>query len=325
MVPLKNSAAANADQLEVQAIRAAGHGRSTVVIPLEDCLIDEVISDEGEEANWGLAGASADVDSFNDASRRDTEVEGALADVRAVLAERRRVLGGLYPFDLLPGGGVLHRGGAPGVYEFCLGLSTVTNVGLPRFRAHLAKFERIVGGLVGQWLGSGACFLRTGYPQEALFRSREPNSFESWVEMMRGRLPEETWELDATSVNGAEADGGVDALIWRPLEDGRAGQLLFAVNCGCGKNWYEQRKYRERPSASLLQKLRRPRGAFVDLFALPFHVVDVNQWRAAVAEGGWVLDRLRLTLLSGFECSAGNALEGCLGEPMDEVLRSLVA
>lgn len=104
--------------------------------------------------------------------------------------------------------------------------------------------------------------------------------------------PEEGYPLSASQ----GGDAGLDFVVWRRSPDKRIGQLFVVGQCACGNDWGEK-------FADLnIEKMKswvRPLShvPITRCFTTPFLLSDGN-FLAAHKEAGWVLDRIRLTIMA---------------------------
>ena len=322
MLPLKQprnksslaSAVRNADDAEVLAL-AAGAG---VEVSLDDALLDDRVSEAIVDAalpdDESLEGASTAVE---DALRIDTHAEGLLALASEVIAARGKLLGNYYPFELV-NNALRYRGSTTHVYEFCLSISTVVNIAVPKYRQAITVFEQLGGLVMSCFVGCAGQYYHTGYPGSGAAIGRH---LESLDQLMPGE-----WRWDAQTLAGRVNDGGVDAIVWKRADERPdVGSLLFVGNSGCGRTWLDSNKHRERPSDELAKILSRPKPWHLhDFLSLPFHLHDPSQWSEASNEGRFVLDRIRLTAIAEAQPTEMWAREAArLKIPLDDAIRLL--
>lgn len=283
------SAVENADDAEMLAL-AAGLG---VDIPLDDALFDDRVSESIVEAAMPEQDVDGDITgtAIEDALRSDAYAEGLLGLASEVVAERQALLGNAYPF-LPDGNHIRYLGSKTHVYEFCLSISRVANIGVGKFGKPLALFEQLTGLLMSCFIGAAGQYYHTGFPGSG-------SAIVKHLPKLNDAMPGE-WQWDVETLKDRANDGGVDAVVWkRPDERLDVGTLVFVGNSGCGRSWYDSNKHRERPSGELAKILSRPKPQHLhDFLALPFHVFDRQEWVEASIEGIFVLDRLRLARIA---------------------------
>lgn len=310
-------AAKDADDLELAALRA-GIG---VPIPLDEALYDDFLSEEAseQEINSDIASIPglAD-DAIEESALEDTQIESVLAIADCVLQIRDQILGYHYPF-VRDGSRLIYRGSATLIYELCLAIVHIENISLGPNKPLQAAFERLAGIAMSIAIGE-ADFLRTGYPKDLTVDDEPSNIYEA-VGILASKMPD-PWMIDPNSEIERPNDGGVDAVVFRTL-DNRPGSLIFLGNCGCGKNWRNENKHRERPSEKLRDILSLPKVCnLLDFFALPFHITDRGDWREANREGRLFLDRLRIAkLLEAAALERGFEVERALRWPVAKLIQ----
>ena len=276
-------AISNADQVEIKAIA------SGIAVP------DLGVADENIAGELGdLDTANIDMEPWQE---HDVQLEDEVGSARDELIRRQEQMGEAYPF-VLEGGTLTYKKSASGFYEYCLGIATTpqsitTNpyTQLPR------SFERATGVILRKHLGPKWENLHTGWPRD----EGEPKRFDELIrKISRETCEEREWCWNPSpgrpEEHGVGGDGGVDFVVWRRAPDRRIGQLFVVGQCACGEDWdtkFDDLKIEK------LQPWMRP-VAYVPLvrcFTTPFILSDGN-FLIAHEQAGWVLDRIRLTMMS---------------------------
>jgi hypothetical protein len=260
---------------------------------LDDALLDDRVSESLVEAATPEQEEGDDLTgtAIEDALRSDAYTEGLLGLASEVLAERQTLLGSTYPFAL-DGNHLRYLGSKTHVYEFCLSISHVANIGVGRYGKAITLFEQLTGLLMSCFVGSAGQYYHTGFPGSGY-------AIAAHLPRLNDVMPGE-WRWDVETLKERTNDGGVDAVVWKRADERRdVGSLVFVGNSGCGKSWFDCKKHMERPSSQLAKILSRPMSQHLhDFLALPFHLYDRQQWVDASDEGIFVLDRLRLARIA---------------------------
>lgn len=297
MLPLKSSrskatraaAVANADDAELEALDAGLH----VDVALDDALLDDRISETLSDAVSLTEGEATDPNAtaIDDIQRLEEYSETVIGLASEVIASRAQLLGKAYPFTL-SGNRIRYIGSKTQVYEFCLTASNVPNITDHNFQPVLMLFEQLTGLVMSCFLGSAGQYYHTGFPGSGM-------AIEAHLMNLDKIMPGE-WKWDAETLKKKSNDGGVDVVVWKRADERRnVGSLIFVGNSGCGKNWQDKGKHRERPSDKLETILSRPKPRHLHNFlALPFHIFDEGEWSEASYEAHFVLDRIRLAAIA---------------------------
>jgi len=282
------AAVKNADDAELQALDVG----LNVDVALDDALFDDRIAEMIADATDPMDDAQDSTSTaIEDAVRRDDYSEGLIGLASEVIAARIHLLGTAYPFEL-NGNRMRYIGSKTYVYEFCLTASNVSNIADTPFRPALMLFEQLSGLVMSCFLGSMGQYHHTGYPGSGV-------TIGGHLPTLNAVMPEE-WRWDSETLKAKRNDGGVDVVVWKRADDRQdVGSLIFVGNAGCGKNWNDRGKHRERPSDALDLILSRPKSRHLhDFLSLPFHIFDVDEWIEASDEGRFVLDRIRLAAIA---------------------------
>jgi hypothetical protein len=270
-----------ADDLEAAALRAG----ISIKVSLDESVYDQEISEEDSEEDSD----DEESDLMKQVTERENSTEQLVTAAVSIVQQRRELLGDIYPFQV-SASGLEYIGSRTLVYELCLAIVYVDVSENPYKQLQIA-FERLAGSVMSIILGPGAEFARTGYPPVA----GEPLSFNETIAMLNEKMTGE-WATDLNSRLEDPKDGGMDAVVWKRL-DQRPGSLIYVANCGCGNNWLKENKHRARPSEQIGRLLSRPKPYHVgDFFCVPFHISESRDWDEACDHGRVVLDRVRLAL-----------------------------
>jgi hypothetical protein len=299
-------AAKDADDLESAALRAG----VSVRVPLDESIYDQEISDEDRDEHEG----GEEPDPVRQVTEMDAVAEQLVTAAVSVAQQRQGLLGGFYPFRI-SANGLEYIGSKTLIYELCLAIANV-NISINPYKRLQIAFEQLAGSAMSIILGPGTEFVRTGYPPGP----GDPPSFNETIAMLNAKMEDE-WAIDPNSRLEDPKDGGMDAVVWKRLDDKRTGSLIFVANCGCGSNWLKENKHRQRPSEEIGRLLSRPKPYLVvDFFCMPFHINERRDWDEACDQGRVVLDRLRLTLVAE-RAEAEWARQGQTAESIQDLIR----
>ncbi|MGQ0583710.1 MAG: hypothetical protein ACT4O6_17365 [Reyranella sp.] len=274
--------ARDTDQLELMAIR---RGSQVFEAGIADDRIAGAIQDIEDSS-----GSPADAPQFQ---RQDLSTEGGAGGVNEEVYRRQKIMKAAYPFKVTDTG-IEYVPSASKFYEFCLATvssPTITKgdfVGFPR------QFERASAILVQLFIGGAAESLHVGAPRDKAVGT----TFKKGMETLSKRTGEFRWEPEpGLPANPTQiGDEGVDFVVWRPMDDSRAGGLFVLCQCACGDDWLQKW---DDLSLDKLEKWFRPMTAVKPMraFATPFHAVDGNL-RDGSRLAGLFFDRARLTLIA---------------------------
>lgn len=272
----------NADQAEFEALRA---GFSVLNAGVRDEKIAGALDDldvgDGPMERW---------------HRDDVALDDEIGGARDEIQRRKEVLGDYYPFEL-NGNSLSYTSKNIGFYEYCLAISLSPSLIKKPFTVLPRSFERIVSALIRSHLGQHWAVYHTGAP-------RDPVAGKSFYACMT-KLSEVTsggreWRWDPAHTHPEQpsigGDGGVDFVVWRPSPDNRLGQPYVVGQCACGNDW--PKKFGD-ISEKALEKWFRPLSdvPIMKAFTTPFWLSEGNL-TAATIDGGWTLDRPRLTIIA---------------------------
>jgi hypothetical protein len=281
----RDAAVENADDAELQALDAG----LNVDVALDDALLDDRISETLFEAVSPSEGEMFDpsATAIDDIQKLEEYSETLIGLASQVITSRAQLLGKAYPFAM-SGNHVRYTGSKTQVYEFCLTASNVPNISDNNFKPALMLFEQLTGLVMSCFLGSAGQYYHTGFPGSGM-------AIEAHVKNLDKIMPGE-WKWNVETLKKKSNDGGVDVVVWKRADERtKVGSLIFVGNSGCGKNWQDKGKHRERPADKLEMILNRPRPRHLHNFlSLPFHIYDEGEWSEASHEAHFVLDRIRL-------------------------------
>lgn len=272
----------NADQVELRAISAG------IAVP-DVGVADENIA--GELAD--LQVADLEMEAWN---QQDVQIEDEVGAARDELLRRADILGEAYPFEL-NGGTLTYRPSVSGFYEYCVGIAnTPRSIQTNPFTQLPRSFERSVGTILRYHLGPNWEGMHTGWPRE----EGEPSRFDELIRQISDRTCEgREWRWDPKpgypADGGATKDGGVDFVVWRRSADRRIGQMFVLGQCACGNDW--DTKFND----LMIERLEPWMRPFLFVpptrcFTTPF-ILSEGNFQIAHENAGWVLDRIRLTLM----------------------------
>jgi len=271
------SSCKDADQAEFNAMRS-------ISATLDSAIADEIISGEIDDEIDELA--------LNGPrwQGQDLAQEDLLDSVHAEVMRRIRLLGPLYPFELIENR-LVYRKSNSGFYEFCLTVTQApsvvegTFVKLPRY------FERTVTALVRSYFGKGAKGLHTGHP-------RSPStSFRNVMAKLERHPFEWVWNPQDQLADGDVKDETLDFVITvTPLDD-RAGNLYVLGQCACGNNW--NTKLGD-PHIGKIKRWFSPPWSIPPLraFTTPFVIGDQSMRDVVNDSQAMVFDRPRLVKIA---------------------------
>ncbi len=218
------------------------------------------------------------------------------------LGRRAAVLGEAYPFKIHRNS-LSYSKSRSGVYEFCLSISFVESLSDRAGQRFQIAFERLVRDVLKCHLGNGATAIRIGVPSDG--HEHRPTSMKGVVEQLQQMsAPSEwCWEPDegfpVEPLRQDVGDLGIDVVAWKPLTDGRGGNLFLLGQCACGLTDWDD-KFDEPNKGRLASWIKRISYVpFVKVFAVPFHIAN-NALFGEVTRRveGITLDRARLVSIS---------------------------
>jgi len=282
----QKSAAGNADDLEMEAIRKQfavaeeGLTDERLAQSLQD---DYGISVPGEASDWAL---------------RELSVETAVTAETKEIQRRASTLGDAYPFRLTAGG-IAYRGNKTLAYEFCLCLTRAESLSEGKYAQLPPAFERLTGLVLARSLGFDNDWYRLGWPPDA----GRPATLREMIDHLHARTGEWHWgnlpELSTNPLPSSEKDGGIDIVVWKHFGDSRQGKVFLLGQCACGNNWPSKLGDLD-PKAfegKWLKKLSYT-GEQLRFMAIPFHIPDKDVWIDGCTRAGILLDRIRITSLA---------------------------
>jgi hypothetical protein len=267
------------DQLETAAIRTRTW--IPVLTAFRDDMMAETLVDETEVARAPL----------------DVSLEGKAGNVVAEVARRVRLLREGYPFEFDGQRQALRYSGSRTlVYEFCLAVAQAPSLSEGQFARLPREFERLTGEIVQAFLGDGARWYRAAWPPDG----DRPSTFRGVIDDLNSRTGEWWWRAinerpdpDPKNVK----DGGLDLVVWKYPEDGRAGGITLIGQCACGNDW--PTKTSDLRIENHAQWIPHPTtGGQIRFLAMPFHVGDDLHWMDKSMEAAVIFDRVRLSLLA---------------------------
>ena len=288
-------AARDADEVEDVAIRL---GSATIDTGTEDERISQDHLDEVyatgsgvDEPAWFL---------------RDAALETADRLIVAEIRRRSEQLGVHYPFKLQKPATLVYieDRSKTSVYEFCLSFSlTRHEVNRKPANSTIPAFELIVGESLQAFMGVGSLFFRLGWPPEK--SHGRPGKFSEAIKLLHQQTSGE-WAFAERTNHPAppaeQGDNGIDIVVWKPFGncDKRLGVPMVLGQCACGKDALDEKKWGEMSPGSLETEYRGTvsHAGYLRCLAIPHHLPHPSRWNTAVAKGGVLLDRIRLTWLA---------------------------
>ena len=275
-------AALDADEVEFRAVMMGTASR-------EEGTREERWSGEIEENLSGVRPAWIE---------REEALELQDGDIAGEIERRALLLGDTYPFDL-DGSRVAYRPSRSRVYEFCLAVSVAPSLSAGILKGLPVAFEHLVCEILRLHVGATGQVMRTGWPRDSscsltrakqLFAQLHKLSGE-WIWQPQGLRPDDpppTYEKDL----------GLDVVAWRPMPDGRIGQLFLLGQCACGKSDWES-KWKDIDLEELGFWFRpATHVTAVRCFCVPFHIGNTITWEEVSAKAGLSFDRARISLFA---------------------------
>ncbi len=289
----------SADQAELLAFKDG-------VTSVSMCTLDERISGEA----YDIGDSETDESPFQTPIwQKELLGEAKLSgEALEVIAERQRLLGELYPFEV-SGSGLTYRNrqAKPGLYEFCLATCAAVMYPEKGFQRLIRHFERVATKLLIAFCGAGSFGYRCGWPSESDFESTT-QGIHARISLMKSKcfFGEDEWVINNASLMQHQIskakDARIDLVIRRPLLDGRPGALTIVGQCGCGKHDVDDdsRKHKELDMGWLrtfFDRITTPQPLFA--FATSQHVASLTQLYMKQNEAKVLFfDRIRLVLLA---------------------------
>jgi len=285
-IKLSDSAAKNADDLELAALR---QGQAVVQAGLSDDQIAGTLADEyaahfpGSAPEWAV---------------KESGLELAVAAETGEILRRARLLGKRYPFQL-SAGKLTYLGSATLAYEFHLAISGADSLSKGQLARLPREFERLTGLTLATSLGHSADWYRLGWPPD----DDRPTQIKAAVHQLHERTGEWHWcatpGLDEDPGPQTVKDGGIDLVVWKSFGDNRIGRLVLLGQCACGNDW--PTKVRDLDAAYFYQTwLQKPMSCCgqIRFMAIPRAVTHIPSWIDASKHENLLLDRIRLTHLA---------------------------
>lgn len=241
--------------------------------------------------------------------------EAAISLLMAEVRRRQRLADGLYPFRA-SGAGVERKPTDLPLYEFLLfcSLDDAPYRQTKEWSNAVRLFEQLTTAALTRFFGPDTRALRFGYPPEP---ARPPVFAQSvvWLAAQMGL------RVGAGKAGSGEQDGGVDAVAWRPFNDGRSGFPIILAQCTL------QTGFEMKGSDIVLPRWRSwiafhrdPLTALVVPFSLG---QGLDMWEELHFTVDVVIDRFRLCeLLGDVDLSSwpdANLLTGWLGHQVSEL------
>ena len=274
--------ATEADELELNAII---RGSQVFESGALDDKISGALQDIEDEAGVAL-------DTLR-SQRQDLGAEEISGGIAEEVARRCKIMGDAYPF-LVTKSNLTYRSSGSKFYEFCLAASQSPSITKGEYVAFPRQFERASARLVELFMGPSAVSLHVGAPRDPVIGT----TFKKGMETLAQRTGEFAWmpERDVAEEPTINGDEGVDFVVWRPMDDGRIGNLFILGQCACGGDWLQ--KWHDLDLAKL-GKWFNPLSKIgpVRAFATPFHAVDGNLYEGT-RQAGLFFDRARLALIA---------------------------
>lgn len=270
-----NVSSRNVDQAECSAIK---FGSATI----ESSLADELISDSLDDISY--------LD-YDNSVEEEIEIDDSVSTLQLEIDRRCSYLGDFYPFER-KGNSLVYKGSASGIYELCLGISSI-NVNDAKFNRLPRLFEEVAAVVFATYVGMDAKYLRTGWPNGETFK----NSFRKIHEITGEWLWNPSVGLpDVPSVKSIK-DGGIDFVVWRDVIDSRQGKIFYLGQCACGNNW--DTKFNDINMQTVQRWFDFPLSHInpMRVFATPYHIIGVNMKEVAMS-AGIPIDRIRLSRIS---------------------------
>jgi hypothetical protein len=296
-------AAQDVDQIEGEAIRS---GSAT----LDTALVDELISEDHFEDLYD----NAAIPGAPDWDVREAALETADRLILKEIRRRSDLLGQYYPFDLKKSATLvyLEERSSSSVYEFCLSFSlTRHNIKMSPANKAVQAFELVAGQAIRAFMGDGAEFFRLGWPPECAHG--RTGKFSEAVKVLCERTNGE-WAFLERSKHPAppaeQGDNGIDIVVWKPFGtlDKRLGVQMVLGQCACGKeDALDDKKWGEMSPDTVEVEHQGiiSHAGYLRCLAIPHHLPHPSRWNTAVAKGGVLLDRIRLTWIAENHMDAG--------------------
>ena|GEM_PF-790399 len=279
-------ASGGADQVEFSAI---SHGSSNLEAGLKDdriadALDDLEVVDPLDVPDWAEA---------------DSQYDTATGSIGDEIQRRLGILGSSYPFQVR-GNTIAYKQSRTLAYEFCLAVSQSPSLSQGEFKRLPQAFERLSRDVIRCYIGRGSEGYRTGWPKDK-FEPR-PTRFRDVVNELHKRTGEWHWcpgpRLPPNPGHQHLKDAGIDFVVWKPMPDGRKGQLFLLGQCACGDDWTE--KFYDIDLNKLKENWIRPLSAATPLrvFATPRHLPNDTEFAEINASAGLTIDRARIAVLA---------------------------
>lgn len=290
-----NVSSKNVDQAECSAIK---FGSATI----ESSLSDELIADSFDDVSYV---------NYNNSVEAEIEIDDSVSTLQLEIDRRCSYLGDYYPFER-KGNSLVYTGSSSGVYELCLGISSV-NVNNEKFNRLPRLFEEIAAIVFAAYVGNDAQYLRTGWPNGKLFKDN--------FKIISDRTGEWIWNpsvsLPVTPRVKSIKDGGIDFVVWRDVIDSRQGKMFYLGQCACGNNW--DTKLNDISMQTVQQWFDFPASHInpTRVFATPYHIVGINM-RDVAMNAGIPIDRVRISRISEENQTLTASLIGSFSEEIKQ-------
>jgi hypothetical protein len=307
---LQFTAAKNADQAELEAIR---YGSCNLEAGINDdrtagAMDDYDVPDPKGVAAW---------------AETDAQYDTATGAISEEVIRRASILGNKYPFEL-DGNKIVYEQSLSLAYEFCLAVSEAPSLSAGELKRLPIAFERLARDIVKCYLGPGAAAYRTGWPRDSL--EPRPLRFKALVKKLNLLTGEWHWQpslgLPDDPSSTLVRDRGLDFVVWRPMPDGRKGQLFLLGQCACGKDWTD--KYHD-VDLTKLGDWVRPLSVAPPLrvFTVPFHIPNDADFWEVNERAGLTFDRTRIVLLAEKDENRDSVAHGAK-DPFSELIRLVI-
>jgi len=241
----------------------------------------------------------------------DDQIDEAASDqlvgqVFNEIESRQKAAKAGYPFKLAIGSKIKKKSGNGKYlpYIFCLLLSYFgpSNEGIcPDWKTNkmAKKFEELSANAIEAFLRNEIFSTSVkvfGYPRKWGGKNANPRFV-----LALDRICRESGEMESRGRKKAKMaqDGGLDVIAWRRFPDGLRGGIVFAAQCGIGKNWDTKLHAVDHFfNWFLMDPIKKLQGIFIPHILSLARDEDIETWLDYTRIAGTLFSRTRIALLA---------------------------